>query len=304
MDSWKPNPQAAPFVPRKHGTRTLIHPHLSGPSYIYRHKLLAKIFQFLLVLVLLITIVINIVFILDTSRRLQEESTHTVIQDDVEGRDVASLEQSQAQLEESAPKMLTIEVLSSQSRVAVSVDGATILEDAEKSEGRGIHVLVLNQATGSVMAQRIFDTYSPHEDEAMALFLNMVSDGRIIIFAIKDEGTFQMKQPARELLHRLGSRRAQLISWRDMWAMVAQKAVRMYGESFSKSTDFNTWGASVLLRAQVPLVSVEESECEWEQTEENVRRQEFCNHIEGYGSVCSCSEPALLTFDPQPIDQF
>ena len=112
-------------------------------------------------------------------------------------------------------RLLTLEIVSSQSRVAVSVDGAMVyyiyfssrptttwrwsrrviifgflftsqmIEDNEEGKGRGIHVLVLNQRSGSVMARQVFDTYSPHEDEALSLFLNLVSKGRIIVLAIK-----------------------------------------------------------------------------------------------------------------------
>ena len=74
---------------------------------------------------------------------------------------------------------------------------------------------------------------------------------------LQDEGTFQLKQPARDLLKRLGSKRAQVIGWRDMWAMVTQKGAKMFGESYSKSTDFSTWGAPVVLRTEVPLISTE-----------------------------------------------
>jgi hypothetical protein len=42
-----------------------------------------------------------------------------------------------------------------------------------------------------------------------------------------------------------------------MWAMVTQKGAKMFGESYSKSTEFNTWGAPVVLRTEVPLVPVE-----------------------------------------------
>ena len=50
----------------------------------------------------------------------------------------------------------------------------------------------------------------------------------------------------------------------------------------------------------LPLL-LSEIQCNWPATEENKRRQEFCNKLEGYGSVCSCSDPAPVKFDPPPV---
>ncbi|KAG7153761.1 O-linked-mannose beta-1-2-N-acetylglucosaminyltransferase 1-like 17 [Homarus americanus] len=110
-----------------------------------------------------------------------------------------------------------------------------------------------------------------------------------------------MKGGGRDALRRLGSSHARELGWRDMWALVSAKGGRVFAEHLSRSPDFNTWGVPVMLRAEVPLVPLEESECGWPDTDEHRRRGEFCGHIEGYGSVCSCSDPAPLTFTTEPV---
>ena len=66
-----------------------------------------------------------------------------------------------------------------------------------------------------------------------------------------------MKRMARDLLKKLGAEKADRLGWRDMWAMVAKKGERSYGELFSKSSGFNSWGSAVQLKVEVPLVPID-----------------------------------------------
>ena len=126
-----------------------------------------------------------------------------------------------------------------------------------------------------------FKKYSRLRDNFMKcsvtrFFHFKVSNGRIIVMTVKDEGTFHLKQAARDLLERLGSTRSHQISWRDMWAFVTLKGSTSsskksaLGESLSKSPDFSSWGQIVRLRAEVPLSSPHEVNCQkWLDTDEN-----------------------------------
>jgi hypothetical protein len=45
-----------------------------------------------------------------------------------------------------------------------------------------------------------------------------------LVGVFQDEGSFQLKQSAREFLRSLGSEEISKLGWRDTWAFVAKKA--------------------------------------------------------------------------------
>lgn len=102
------------------------------------------------------------------------------------------------------------------------------------------------------------------------------------------------------------------MNWRDMWAMVTiktdstHKNIKPYfAEAISRSPEFNSWGSSVLISRQVPLLPDEQTECtNWPKNDPSFqRRKEFCNRYEGYGNVCccNCDDPAPIDFSPKQV---
>lgn len=303
-----------------------------------------------------------------TSERLHRDRTTSEGDDDY---DDAENDRAKQDREVYDSRWLDIKVKSSRSHVFVSVDGIIIYEskskplslghqisggafqvpsssssiarqqaqtsgrisdDADSTEGRGIHVIVLNQHDGYIMSKRVFDTYSTGQDDELCFFLNMVRDGRILIFAIKDEGSFKMlpNSPARALLQRFGSQHISKLRWRDMWAFVARKvtpsetnlrlgesahqrfekaAKRMnLSETLTKSSRFSDWAPPAILRTQIELAdrTIEDDAskgCSWRSgsSPEDRRRLKFCSRIEGYGSVCDCDSPAPISFAPTRV---
>ncbi|XP_052102810.1 protein O-linked-mannose beta-1,2-N-acetylglucosaminyltransferase 1-like [Mytilus californianus] len=294
MDNWIPNTNAKPFIPKR--LRNSAKSSSSGITEFSKRKCISKIFQGGIVVVLIVTIVINITFILETSRKMNDPQKMDEVNSGFKRKEGKGNE-----VEMTKSKFLSLEVQSSKTSVVVKVDETVIIQDEEFEKNRGIHIAVLNQATGSVMSKNIFDTYSQHEDEALLSYLKKISNGRIIVFTIKDEASFHLKLEARQYLKEMGSEKIENLAFRDTWAFIVKKGGRKIAETHGKSPALDSWGEKVTIQATIDLVNIKDSECHWGETKISQRRQTFCNKVEGYGDICSCTNPDPVVFPQKKL---
>ncbi|XP_046860062.1 protein O-linked-mannose beta-1,2-N-acetylglucosaminyltransferase 1-like [Xenia sp. Carnegie-2017] len=77
--------------------------------------------------------------------------------------------------------------------------------------------------------------------------------------------------------------------------------LREYSEKHHHAADISNWAEPVTARTTVPLVPAKQSQCAWDDSEESKRRRMFCDKFEGYGSLCSCNNPAPIEIKTTPL---
>lgn len=79
MSSWQPNPNAKPFTPAS-AYFSISVPCMKAPIRLRKKGIFSRVIQWILVIVLCVTVVINLIFIWDTTRRYNKDS-HVVNSD-------------------------------------------------------------------------------------------------------------------------------------------------------------------------------------------------------------------------------
>ncbi len=89
---------------------------------------------------------------------------------------------------------------------------------------RGHNLAVFDETDGEFISKSSFDSFiDAANSEAMAQYINNIPDGRIVLAAIHDEGSFSMTENAYLAVESLGSVLTRQVGYRDSWAIIGRK---------------------------------------------------------------------------------
>jgi hypothetical protein len=91
---------------------------------------------------------------------------------------------------------------------------------------RGLNLAIIDQNSGQLLDIAQFDTYeSTTEADSMARYIQKLPTGRLVLAAIRDDGSAKMTEQAYLAFESLGSKYIRQVNFRDSWALIGQKGV-------------------------------------------------------------------------------
>lgn len=180
-----------------------------------------------------------------------------------------------------------IKALSSRHEVTVMVDDTLIYKrDEGDRDFRGIHVLVLNQHKGHLMAFACFDTFIADKGHLVD-FLRSIQNGRLVVFLIGYEGSWKLAADSKSIIQTYGSKSIWQLGFRYTWVFITKKGHFPFGEKNDELGNPNT---------VVRLIKLETAKdgCNWGDEMKWKKRNYFCSKYGGYGEFCNCTKPMSI----------
>ena len=116
--------------------------------------------------------------------------------------------------------------LSAGNYAKIEVDGAAV-NIPSPGYNRGLNVVILDQASGTVVCKDIFDTsaesYVNSPSDSFVSLVSSQQDGAIIVIAIKDEGVYHLSEAAKQACESIGSALIRQVGHGGSWAIVGKK---------------------------------------------------------------------------------
>lgn len=182
---------------------------------------------------------------------------------------------------------LELKITAGPDRVFIAINDSIIIQSDRKRD-RGIHIAILHELRGYVMAYRKFDTFEVLICDELLEFLASVSKSRILILATKDEASYNLANSCRLEFVKLGSQVAQILQWRDSWVFVGRTGMNAsIIERHEFAPNPNSWGKEINLLVRLTLKFFEETP-ETHCQNFNIQQQIFCEMYEGYADICNC----------------
>nr|XP_002128274.1 protein O-linked-mannose beta-1,2-N-acetylglucosaminyltransferase 1 [Ciona intestinalis] len=270
---------------------------------VYKRRRYTRMLKVFIAIALLLTCMFNLKLLIDAKLKYEQHKAMFVYDIDVDIDDVAYFHRSMLEQKPTVDS-INLELVSSKNLVSVKVNNKLVYEDQQAEAGRGIHVVVLNQANGEMMGSQVFDTFIEGQDELMIQYLKAINDeNRMIAFAVKDEASMNLGRKTKIYLETLGSKMVGRLGWRSTWVMLCYNNGQLINEEMKSTEVNNEWAQPIHMHAHVkPLTVKDYSSCKWLDSIESDRRREFCSRYEGYGSLCDCQHPQEISFPTRKLE--